>query len=66
MCVALNLTYAELSILATMIRRFPKLELWEMDANDVEAMVDYFAGTWRYEDGNAGLQVKIRSLSWAA
>jgi cytochrome P450 len=62
MCLGLNLAYAELySILATMIRRFPKLELWETDASDIEAVADYFFGMWRYKDGKAGLQVKIRS-----
>lgn len=62
MCVAQNLAYAELySILATIIRRFPRLELWETTAEDMEIVEDYFAGVSRYSDGKAGLQVKIRS-----
>jgi len=61
MCVAQNLAYAELySTIATILLRFPTLELWETDASSVEAVADYFAGMWRYEDGKAGLQVKIR------
>jgi len=61
MCVAQNLAYAELySTIVTVLLRFPTLELWETDASSVEAVADYFAGMWRYEDGKAGLQVKIR------
>lgn len=62
MCIAQNLAYAELySILATIILRFPTLELWETTADDVEVVADYFAAMWRYEDGKAGLEVKILS-----
>lgn len=53
-CVALNLAYAELySILATMIRRFPKEKLWETGANDIDVVADYFARMWRCEDGKS-------------
>ena len=59
-CVGENLAYAELySVTASLVRRFPALELYYTTAEDVEAVHDYFAGMWRYENGSAGLSVTV-------
>ena len=59
-CVGENLAYAELYVVAaSVLRRFPTLKLWETGPEDVEAVHDYFAGMWRFEDGRKGLQVVI-------
>jgi len=58
-CVGMNLAYAELyTVIATVIRRFPTLRLYETSPQDVEAIHDFFGGMWRFEDGKPGLQVK--------
>jgi cytochrome P450 len=58
-CVGINLAYAELyTVIATLLRRFPKLRLYETTSADVEAVGDFFAGMWRYEEGKPGVQVK--------
>jgi cytochrome P450 len=58
-CVGINLAYAELyTVIATLLRRFPKLRLYETTPEDVEPVADYFAGMWRYEEGRQSVQVK--------
>jgi cytochrome P450 len=58
-CVGINLAYAELyTVIATLLRRFPKLRLYETTAEDVKPVADYFAGMWRYEEGRPSVQVK--------
>jgi cytochrome P450 len=62
MCLGQNLAYAELySVTATVLRRFPNLELYQTGPEDCEAVADYFAGMWRYENGKAGLQVMVKN-----
>jgi cytochrome P450 len=57
-CVGINLAYAELyTILATIFRRFPSLELYNTTERDVEHVHDYFSGMTRRD--TEGLQVKI-------
>lgn len=57
-CVAMNMAYAEMySVLATVIRRFPNMVLFETSKRDMELVHDYFAGTARHERG--GLKVKL-------
>lgn len=58
MCVAQNMAYAELyCTIATIIRRFPNLRVWETSKRDMEYTHDYFAGMARHENG--GLKVKV-------
>ena|ERR1700712_3497835 len=58
-CVGQNLAYAELYVvLASVIRRFPNLKLYDTKPEDVVAIHDFFGGMWRYEEGMSGLQVK--------
>jgi len=58
MCIAPNMAYAELYLtIATIVRRFPNLRVWETSERDMEYVHDYFAGMARHE--NDGLQVKI-------
>jgi cytochrome P450 len=58
-CVGLNLAYAELfTLVAAVIRRFPTLKIYDTSPDDVVAKYDYFAGMWKYEEGNMSLQVK--------
>jgi cytochrome P450 len=58
-CVGINLAYAELyTVLATIVRRFPTLSLFETEPEDVEAVHDFFGGMWRFEQGKWGLRVK--------
>jgi cytochrome P450 len=65
-CVGINLAYAELySVIATVVRRFgERLELWETEERDIEAVHDYFAGMTRRPDGveGNGLRVKVRKV----
>ncbi|RDW74915.1 cytochrome P450-11 [Coleophoma cylindrospora] len=57
-CVAMNMAYAELySVLATIIRRYPDMVLWETDQSDMEFVFDYFAGAATHKRG--GLKVKL-------
>jgi cytochrome P450 len=57
-CQGINLAYAELySVIATIFRRFPTMELHNTTWRDVELVHDYFAGMSRHGEG---LQVKIR------
>ncbi|KAL3422991.1 Trichodiene oxygenase 7 [Phlyctema vagabunda] len=57
-CVAINMAYAELySVMATMVRRFPNMVLFETNKRDMEFVHDYFAGQARHERG--GLKVKL-------
>ena len=59
MCVGINLAYAELYlVLATIIRRFPKIRLNGATAYDMEIVSDYFAGMTRDEGGH-GLEVQL-------
>lgn len=52
------MAYAELYLtIATIVRRFPNLRVWETSERDMEYVHDYFAGMARHE--NDGLQVKI-------
>ena len=58
MCLAQNMAYAELYLaIATIIRRFPNLRVWETSERDMEYVHDYFGGMARHE--NDGLKVKI-------
>ncbi len=58
MCVAQNMSYAELyTTIATIIRRFPNMKLWDTSPRDMEYIHDYFAGMARHEHG--GLKVKV-------
>ncbi|KAH8696252.1 putative cytochrome P450 [Talaromyces proteolyticus] len=57
-CVGINLAYAEMyTILATLFRKFPQLQLHNTTARDVEHVHDYFAGMTRA--GSHGLQVIV-------
>lgn len=57
-CVGINLAYAEVyTILATMIRKFPTMQLYNTTERDVEHVHDYFAGMTR--SGTHGLQVIV-------
>ncbi|KAF2666069.1 putative cytochrome P450 [Microthyrium microscopicum] len=57
--VGQNLALAELHIaFATIMRRFPSLKLYNTTKDDVEIRHDFFAGMWKYEKGDMGLQVK--------
>ncbi|EON70037.1 hypothetical protein W97_09305 [Coniosporium apollinis CBS 100218] len=57
-CIGINLAYAELySVMATMFRRFPNLELFETTDEDMEGVHDYFAPMVR--SGDKGLKVKV-------
>ena len=59
MCVGINLAYAELYlVLATIVRRFPKLRLNGATAYDMEIVSDYFAGMTR-DEGGRGLEVRV-------
>jgi cytochrome P450 len=58
-CVGINLAYAELyTVIATLLRRFPNLKLFETSPEDVEAVHDFFGGMWRYSEGRPSVQVK--------
>jgi cytochrome P450 len=58
-CVGQNLANAELyTFVASVIRRFPNLRIYNTSPEDVVAIYDYFAGMWKYEEGKMGLQVK--------
>lgn len=60
LCVGINLAYAELySVIATIIRRFPDMVLFETTKRDMELVHDYFGGMARREC--AGLKVKLSS-----
>ncbi|KAJ9665693.1 hypothetical protein H2201_004177 [Coniosporium apollinis] len=50
-CIGINLAYVELySVMATMFRRFPNLELFETTHEDTEGIHDYFAPMVRSGD----------------
>jgi hypothetical protein len=58
-CVGINLANAELyTVIATLLRRFPKMRLYETGPEDVEPVSDFFAGMWRYEEGKMSVQIK--------
>jgi len=58
-CVGINLAYAELyTIFATLLIRFPNLRLYEARPDDAEAVADYFAGMWRYDEARPAVRVK--------
>ena len=58
-CVGQNLAWAELhTLLASIIRRFPNLTLYDTTPDDVMIIHDYFSGMWKYKKGSLCLQVK--------
>lgn len=60
-CVGQNLAHTELyGVIATIIRRFPDIRLWETMKKDMEIVGETFSGNCRFEKGRAGLQVKVR------
>ena len=57
-CVGLNLAYAELHIvLATILRRFPNLELLDTKVEDIVIQHDFFGGMSKYSPEDKGMQV---------
>lgn len=58
-CVGLNLAYAELDIvLATIMRRFPNLTLYNTKEENIVVQHDFFGGMSAYKPGDMGMQVK--------
>ncbi|OKL59761.1 hypothetical protein UA08_04503 [Talaromyces atroroseus] len=62
-CVGINLAYAEIyTILATLFRKFPQIQLHNTAPRDVEHVHDYFAGMTRSD--SQGLQVNDSAYLW--
>ncbi|KAF2494400.1 putative cytochrome P450 [Lophium mytilinum] len=60
-CVGINLAYAELySVMATVVRQFgTRLELYQTEERDMEAVHDYCAGMTRRPDGSEGNGLRV-------